>query len=718
MTRLISLSRGAISRIATINKSHLQCRRTLYSSQTHQQFQEQFLEIDHSVASIRSISSNPFFSLLGICRNLSSLKKIHALLVVHGLTSDLLFQTKLVSLYGSYAQIKSARLVFDKIPNPDNYSCKVMIRWYFLNDLYSELIEFYICLRKCLREHDNIVFSIVLKACSELCDFDEGRKAHCQIVKVGSPDSFVLTGLVDMYAKCGEVECSREVFDEIDDRNVVSWTSMIVGYVQNNCAEEGLMLFNQMRDRLCEGNQYTFASIVTACTKLGALHQGKWVHGFVIKKGIDLDSFSGTPLVDMYVKCGAIGDARSLFDELHTFDLVSWTAMIVGYTQNGYPDEALKLFIDKRWAGILANTVTAASVLSACAQSGNSKLGRSVHSVGIKLGIADDHTVTNALVDMYAKCRMIEDARFLFETVSVKNLVTWNSIISGYFQNGSAYEAVKLFHQMRSVHLVPDAITVVTLLSACASLGALSDGSSLHAYSLKQGLPSSSVYIGTAFVNFYAKCGDPESARMVFDGMIEKNRITWSAMIGGYGMQGDCSGSLALFNDMLKEKLEPNDVIFMSILSACSHTGMVGEGLKYFDSMCQQYNFVPSMKHYVCMVDLLARAGRLDEAWDFIENMPMEPDVSLFGAFLNGCNLHLRFDLGEAAAKKMIELHPDDACYYVLMCNLYTSSGRWNQANQVRELMKRRGLIKSPGRSQVEMDIFDDFSPPRVASLA
>ncbi|KAF7123328.1 hypothetical protein RHSIM_Rhsim12G0076900 [Rhododendron simsii] len=702
--KLISLFRKNISHIRTLQS------RTIASSQTHHQFPQ----TDQTLASIRSISSNPFFSLLSLCKSVSSLQKTHSLLVVHGLATDLLFQTKLVSLYGFFGRIQSARLVFDTIPDPDIYSYKVMIRWYFLNDLYFELVGFYNCLRKCLRECDNVVFSIVLKACSELGDFDGGRKVHCEIVKVGSPDGFVMTGLVDMYAKCGEVEYSREVFDDIVDRNVVSWTSMIVGYVQNDCIEEGLVLFNQMRDGLVQGNQYTFGSIVNACTKLGALHQGKWVHGCLMKNGIELNSFLVTSLVDMYVKCRAIRDARSLFDEHHVIDLVSWTAMIVGYTQNGYHDQALKLFTDKRWKVILPNAVTTASALSACAQSSNSKLGRSIHSLGIKLGL-EDHAVTNALVDMYAKCHLIKDAQFLFERFSDKNLVAYNSIMSGYSLNGSAYEALKLFHQMILEYVVPDAVTLVTVLSACASLGALPVGSSLHSYSLKGGLLSSSVYVGTSLVNFYAKCGDAESARIVFDGMREKNRITWAAMIGGYGMQGDCDGSIALFTDMVKENLEPNDVIFTSILSACSHTGMVGEGLTYFNSMCQKYNFVPSRKHYVCIVDLLARAGRLDEAWDFIATMPIKLEVSLFGAFLNGCYLHSRFDLGEVAAKRMIELHPDEACYYVLMSNLYTSSGRWNQANQVRELMKKRGLIKSPGCSHVEMEIEENFPPLRVA---
>lgn len=434
-----------------------------------------------------------------------------------------------------------------------------------------------------------------------------------------------------------------------------------------------------------------------ACTKLGALHQGKWVHGFVIKNGIELNSYLVTAIVDMYSKCGFIDDARYIFDECCIIDLVSWTAMIVGYTRHGYPNQALNLFTDKKWVDILPNSVTVATVISACGQAGSSKFGRLVHGIGIKLGL-EDANVTNALVDMYAKCGMIGDAHYLFEMVSNKDVITWNSIISGLTQNGFAYEALRLFHQMRSEYLRADAVTLVIVLSACASVGALLVGYSLHAHSIKEGLLSChNVYIGTTIISFYAKCGDAESARLVFDEMEEKNRITWSAMIGGYGMQGDGSNSLALFDDMLKEKLEPSDATLTALLSACSHAGMVGEGQRYFDSMFQKYNFIPSMEHYACMVDLLSRAGRLEEAQDFIEKMPIQPDVSIYGAYLHGCSLHSRYDLGELGVRRLLELHPDDDCYYVLMSKLYASDGRWSQAYKVRELMKERDLSKSPG---------------------
>ncbi|GKU99639.1 hypothetical protein SLEP1_g12454 [Rubroshorea leprosula] len=674
-------------------------------------------KFDGSLASMHTISSNHVFSLLGLCRNVGTLMKSHALLIVQGLGGDLLCDTKLVSLYGSFGNLEYARLLFDKMPERDFYSWKVMLRGYFLHDLHVEIIWFYNRMRMCVRDCDNVVFSIVLKACSQLGEIKEGRKVHCHMVKAGKPDSFLQAVLVDMYAKCGKIDCSHDAFTEILEKDVVSWTSLIAGYVQNDCAEEGLNLFNRMREAKVKSNEFTLGSLVTACAKLRACHQGKWVHGYLIKIGIGFNSYLVTALLDMYVKCGAITDAGSIFDELSSIDLVSWTAMIVGYTQSICPEKALKLFIDKKWIGILPNAVTLTSVLSACARLGNLDFGTLVHGLMVKLGL-EEPMMINALVDMYCKCRNIEDARNLFVRVSDKDVVAWNSMISGYSQNGYVYEALELFHQMRLESFSPDAVTLASILSCCASLGALQVGSSVHAYSLKEGLMSSNVYVGTALLNFYAKCGDAQSARIIFDSMEEKTSVTWGAMIGGYGMQGDGFGSLELFHNMLKENLEPTEVIFTSVLSACSHTGMVGEGWGYFNSMCQDFGLVPTMKHYACMVDLLARAGRLEEALNFMDNMPIEPDVSSFGAFLHGCGLYSRFDLGELAIRRMLELHPDEACYYVLISNLYASDGRWSQVNQLRELMNQRQLNKFPACSIVEMDIHNDLSSTTVECLA
>ncbi|XP_010527947.1 PREDICTED: pentatricopeptide repeat-containing protein At2g03380, mitochondrial isoform X2 [Tarenaya hassleriana] len=623
-------------------------------------------EADEAATYMQSAFSNPWFFLLSTCKNAVSLRSVHGLLTVHGFMGDLSCVTKLVSKYGGFGYTRVARLAFDQIPQPDLYSMKVMLRCHFLNEESLEVVKFYDWMRMKGFVSDNVVFSMALNACSDLRDLDEGRKIHCQIVKVADPDSFVLTGLLCMYAKCGEIKNSREMFDDISSRNVVCWTSMIAGYVQNDCPKEGLILFNRMRNNMVLGNEITFGNLVAACTRLGAVHQGKWLHGYLIKSGMDLKSYMATCLLDMYVKCGDIRDARLVFDEHSSADFVLWTAMIVGYTHHGCANEALSLFKEMQSAGIMPSCVTVAGVLSGCGQLDNLEMGRSVHSLSLKLGLWD-HTVANTLVNMYGKCHQNRDSFYAFEMETDKDVVAWNSIISGFSQNGSAQEALLLFHCMLSESVAPDAVTVVSILSACASLGALSVGSSLHAYSVKSGfLSPSNVYVGTALLDFYAKCGDVEYARTVFDAMEEKNTITWSAMIGGYGKQGDTKGSLEIFDEMLKRQKKPNEATFTSILSVCSHTGMIEEGKKYFSSMYKDYKYTPSTKHYACMVDMLARAGKLEEALDVIEKMPVQPDERCFGAFLHGCGLH----------------------------------ARWDQVNQVRELMKQRGMNKIRGHSK------------------
>ncbi|KAJ8479910.1 hypothetical protein OPV22_023637 [Ensete ventricosum] len=651
----------------------------------------------------RPHSPSTFLPLLSSCADIPALRRIHGLILVHGLNQHLPCQTKLFSSYGSLGDIESARMVFDRIPDPDLYSWRVMLRWYVLNEQYGDAIRCYLQMRYHYRELDNTIFSLVLKACVKLLDLDEGRKLHGHTAKVGGPDSFVLNVLIDLYAKCGDMDSSRRLFDGLEDRNVVSWTSIISSYAQNDCAAEAVLLFNRMQEEDIEFNEYTVGSMFTACSMLDALHQGKWVHGCVIKHGMCMNSFVGSALLDMYVKCGEVADARSVFDELKDVDLISWTAMIVGYTQRRCPLEALNLFSDAKWVAMVPNSVTITSVLSASAQLGDLESGTSIHALGIKLGVAECSVVMNALVDMYAKCCLLDEANSIFKRVYRKDVVTWNAMVAGYSQNHQGREALALFNQMRSDGCSPDAVTVVCLLTSCACLGDIHLGSSLHAYAIKFGF-FSNTHVGTSLVNFYNKYGDVTLANRVFDEMSNRNTVTWCAMMCGYGMQGDSAGSIDLFRRMVEKDMQPNEVTFTSILSTCSHTGMVDEGREYFDSMSEHYNISPSMRHYACMVDMLARAGKIEEALEFIDRMPVQADTNVWGALLHGCRMHSRFELGEVAVKRMMELLPHTSDYYVLMSNLYASDGRWNEAVQIRKLMKERGLVKLPGCSSLGMD--------------
>lgn len=547
------------------------------------------------------------------------------------------------------------------------------------------------------------MLSLALKAAVRSADFGYGRRLHCDVVKAGGGDLFVMNNLVDMYAKGGDLKNARKVFDRIPDRNVVSWTSMLSGCLQNGLAKEGLVLFNEMRQESILPSEYTMASVLMACTMLGSLHQGRLIHGSVMKHGLVSNHFITAAMLDMYVKCGEAEDARQVFDELSFVDLVLWTTMIVGYTQNGSPLDALLLFVDDKFMRIVPNSVTIATVLSASAQLRNLSLGRSIHGISVKLGAVENDVVMNALVDMYAKCKALSDAKGIFGRVLNKDVVTWNSLIAGYAENDMGSDALMLFSHMRVQGSLPDAISVVNALSACVCLGDLLIGKCFHTYAVKHAFMSN-IYVNTALLNLYNKCADLPSAQRVFSEMNDRNTVTWGAMIGGYGMQGDSAGSIDLFNEMLKDNIQPNEAVFTSILSTCSHTGMVTVGKKCFESMAHYFNITPSMKHYACMVDVLARAGNLEEALEFIQKMPMQADTSIWQAFLHGCKLHSRLEFAEEAVNRMMVLHPDTPDFCVMMSNLYTSYGRWDKSLAIRKLMKERGLVKLPGCSSVGLE--------------
>ncbi|KAF7107265.1 hypothetical protein CFC21_107914 [Triticum aestivum] len=643
--------------------------------------------------------------LLPACATLPSLRALHARLLAHGLLRALRARTKLLSCYSALGDLASARRVLDETPRPDAYTYRVALGWHASAGRHAEAVALHRGMRRrCPEAQDDVVLlSLALKASVRSADFRYGRRLHCDAVKAGGADGFVMNCLVDMYAKAGDLENARKVFDRILSRNVVSWTSMLSGCLQNGFAEEGLALFNEMREERVLPSEHTMASVLTACTMLGSLHQGRWVHGSVIKHGMVFNPFVTAVMLDMYVKCGEVEDARRLFDELGFVDLVLWTTMIVGYTQNGSPLDALLLFADKKFVRIVPNSVTIATVLSASAQLRNLSLGRLIHGMSVKLGVVEKDVVMNALVDMYAKCKAVSEANGIFGRISNKDVVTWNSLIAGYVENDMGNEALMLFSQMRVQGSSPDAISVVNALSACVCLGDLLIGKCFHTYAIKRAFLSN-IYVNTALLNLYNKCADLPSAQRVFSEMNDRNSVTWGAMIGGYGMQGDSAGSIDLFNEMLKDNIQPNEVVFTSILSTCSHTGMVSVGKKCFESMAQYFNITPSMKHYACMVDVLSRAGNLEEALDFIQKMPMQADISVWGAFLHGCKLHSRLEFGEEAINRMMVPHPDTPAFYVLMSNLYTSYGRWDKSLAIRRSMQERGLVKLPGCSSVGLE--------------
>eukprot|EP01018_Ginkgo_biloba_P026615 Gb_19040 [translate_table: standard] len=481
----------------------------------------------------------------------------------------------------------------------------------------------------------------------------------------------------------------------------------------------------------------TYGCLLKVCANNQALAEGKCVHAHLLTRGISENVFLGNTLVSMYAECKSIVEARLVFEKISKWNVFSWNAIIRGYVRNEHCEEALTLYYEMRSSRMQPDKFTFPLVLKACAGSAGLQQGKDIHDCIIKSGLESDVFVANALVAMYAKCKTLESARQVFDKMCERDLVSWNAMIAGYAQNGIFDKALELFHQMQLTSIKPDIITwssviagyaqnghanealqvfremqlagvnmdwvaIVSILPACGNLAAMQKGKEIHDNIIRNGFESY-IFVGNALIDMYAKCGCVNIARQVFDKMSVRDVASWSAMIGGYGMHGHGKDALALFYQMQTAGLKPDPITFIGVLSACSHAGLVDEGRQYFDCMYQDYRITPQVEHYACMIDLLGRAGHLNEAYDLVRKMPLEPTASVWGALLGACRIHCNVELGELVSEYLLELQPDHDGNYVLLSNVYAAAGRWDGVTKVRTMMKDRGLKKRPGFSWIEV---------------
>eukprot|EP01018_Ginkgo_biloba_P007739 Gb_39699 [translate_table: standard] len=615
------------------------------------------------------VDSYPYDIMLQCCLNNKVLpqgKLVHANMIQTGFNwQDISLGNKLATVYGKYGSMVDARRVFDEMAERDVVSWTAMITAYSRHGLAEEALALFLQMQRTGIQPNEFTFASVLPACAKLAALEQGMEIHEEIIRTGfQSDVFVENALVDMYAKLGSIEKARDLFDKMPERDVVSWNAMIAGYAQNGHFDEALKLFQEMPER---------------------------------------DMVSWNAMIAGYAQNGHVDEALKLFQKIPRPDVVSWNAMIAGYAQNGHAEKALKLFQQMQVAGLKLDSKTFASVLTACGRLGVLEVGMEIHEEIIRNGLQFDVLVENALVDMYGKCGSLETARDLFDKMPKRDIVSWNTIIAGHAQNKYGEEALRLFQQMQLKGVKPNPKTFASVLPACASLAALEQGMEIHGEIIRSGFLSD-VFVESALIDMYAKCGSIEKARDVFDKMLQRNDISWTAMIAGYAMHGCGKEALELFQEMQASGMNPNHVTFVCVLSACCHAGLVEEGHRYFECMNPYYHITPAMKHYVCMVDLLGRAGRLDEAQDFINKMPVKPDASVWRRLLGACRIYSNINLGERVAERLFELEPKNAAPYVLLSNMYAAAGRWNDSANVWRTMKDRRVKKTPGCSWIEVN--------------
>lgn len=546
-------------------------------------------------------------------------------------------------------------------------------------------------------------YTYLLKVCGDVGEIRRGKEIHGQLIVNGfSLDLFAMTGVVNMYAKCGQIEEAYKMFDRMPDRDLVSWNTIVAGFAQNGFAELALDLVTRMHEEGRRGDFITIVSILPAVANVGSLRIGKAVHGYAMRAGFDSIVNVSTALVDMYAKCGRVETSRLVFDGMKSRNVVSWNSMIAAYVEGGNPEEAMRIFQKMLDQGVEPTNVTIMEALHACADLGDLERGIFVHKLLDQLKLGTDVSMTNSLISMYSKCKKVDRAADIFSKLQGKTLVSWNAMILGYAQNGRVNEALNYFCKMRSKNIKPDSFTMVSVIPALAELSVIRHAKWIHALVIRSCFEKN-VFVMTALIDMYAKCGAVDTARILFDMMNERHVTTWNVMIDGYGTHGLGKAAVELFNKMLEGPTKPNDITFLCAISACSHSGLVEEGIHYFTSMKKDYGIEPVMDHYGAMVDLLGRAGRLNEAWDFIQKMPIEPGITVFGAMLGACKIHKNVELGEKAANRLFELDPDEGGYHVLLANIYAAASMWDKLAKVRTIMEKKGLQKTPGCSLVEL---------------
>ncbi|KAL8477518.1 hypothetical protein ACS0TY_029710 [Phlomoides rotata] len=615
-------------------------------------------------------------------------------------------------------------------------------------------------------------FAKLLEHCAKSKQSTDVRAVHAQIVK--SPfmyEVFINNRLIDVYGKCGFLKFARKLFDKMPMRNAFSynsfigaltisgsideaehvftsmpepdqcsWNLMVSGFAQLEQFYISLEYFVKMHFENFKLNEYSYGSALSACAGVRDLVMGTQIHASLAKSRFVSDVYMGSALIDMYAKCGDVGCAQRAFDRMTERNSVSWNSLITCYEQNGPASEALKVFVKMIECDVEPDESTLASVVSACASLCAVKEGRAIHARVLKVDkLYNDLIISNALVDMYAKCRMIKEARWIFDRMPIRsvvsetsmlsgyakaasvetaramfskmmerNVVSWNALIAGYTQNGDNKEALELFLLLKREHVWPTHYTFGNLLNACANLANLKLGKQAHTHVLKHGLrfqhgPESDVFVGNSLIDMYMKCGSVEDGSRVFKKMIERDVVSFNAMIVGYAQNGQGTEALRLFKEMQEFEEKPDHVTMIGVLCACSHAGLVDEGRHYFDAMSKEYGLKPQKDHYTCMVDLLGRAGRLNEAKKLIISMPIAPDSVVWGSLLAACKVHRDIELGNFVAEKLLEIEPGNSGPYVLLSNMYAELGRWRDVTRVRKLMRQRGVVKQPGCSWIEI---------------
>lgn len=605
---------------------------------------------------------------------LPDVHEIHAAIIDNGYIEQVIVCTALIHVYSKSGSLDHARIVFDHIPVKDVVSWNAMLAACTQNGSYNEALVLFRLMQDEGFKPNHITFVCAVDACASLAALQDGKEIYAAIVSSGYIEDIVVSNaLVNMYGKCGSLEDARNVFFQMPQRDVVSWSTMIAACVQNGHGKEGLDLFYQMQHDGIEPNPVTLLCAIDACASRAVLEEGKEIHALVAKSRYARELAVVNALISMYGKCRSLHDAKNVFDQVCKPNVVTWNAMIAVYAQNGRNREALDFFKQMQHLDVKPNQITLVCVLDACAWLADLQEGQKVNDAIIGSEYQEDVMVGTSLVNMYSKCGDLHNAKIIFDQIPQKDVVLWSAMVAACAQNGHDEEALQFFHQMQLGMLVPDPVTFVCALNACSNLSGLEEGRKIHTALIIMGYEEE-LQVGTALVDMYGKCGSLGSARNVFVRMAWRDVVTWNSMVAACAQNGYGEEAIALFHEMQQDGIKPDGITFISVLSACNHMGRVDDGKQFFVSMNKDYGITHTAEHYLYMIDLLSRAGHVHDAEALIHIMPFEKNAKLWLTLLGACSIHGDLEQALHAARHVFQMDPENAAPYVLLSNMYAAA--------------------------------------------
>ncbi|CAA7046956.1 unnamed protein product [Microthlaspi erraticum] len=673
------------------------------------------------------------------CGKLQAFKRgesIQAHLIKQGISKNVFLANNVISMYLDLRSLCDAHKVFDEMTERNIVTWTTMVSGYTSDGNPNKAISLYRSMLDSREEAPNeFMYSAVLKACGLAGDLQLGRLIHERIGEENlKGDVVLMNAVLDMYVKNGRVCEADKAFSEISQPNSTSWNTLISGYCKAGLVDEAVGLFN----RIPQPNGVSWNCLISgfvdkgspraleflikmhregivldgfalpcglkACSFCGLLTMGKQLHCCVVKLGLESSSFAISALIDMYSNCGCLSDAADVFhqEKVAVYSSVAvWNSMLSGYLVNEKSEAALGLLLRMYQSGLCLDSYSLSGALKICNNLVSLRLGLQVHGLAVISGYELDYIVGSVLVDLHANVGNIQDANRLFHMLPNKDIVAFAGLIRGCVKAGFSSLAFDLFRELIKLGFDADQFVISSVLKVCSSLASLGWGKQIHGLCVKKGYESETV-TATGLTDMYVKCGEIENGIVLFDAMLERDVVSWTGIIVGCGQNGRGEEAIRYFREMIGSGVEPNEVTFFGVLTACRHSGLVEEGRSFLESMRCEYGLEPCVEHYYCVVDLLGQAGRFQEAEELIKEMPMEADKTIWMSLLTACGTHKNDGLVSVAAERLLKAFPEDPSVYTCVSNVYAMMGMWDRLSEVREAAKKFGA-KESGLSWVEI---------------